>query len=222
MTKTVEYNSWPLPESLTWKVVSYMNAYRVVVSILLGIAHFGWLAAAAYTFGLPRVVANALLIGYMVFAAFHLFSARNKAANVRFLATYSLFADILFLSLLSFIYGGVGGGLGLLLVFTSAVAAVLLPLRMAMGLQKPRKQILGGCLQPVVGKQNPEIRYGDGRYEHLGAIDCPVAQPDGNKPAAKGGNGLGKMANGGDSSLQTKIVLLFICGSQTFIQHRGI
>ena len=88
MTKTVEYNSWPLPESLTWKVVSYMNAYRVVVSILLGIAHFGWLAAAAYTFGLPRVVASALLIGYMVFAAFHLFSARNKAANVRFLEEY--------------------------------------------------------------------------------------------------------------------------------------
>lgn len=132
MAKTVEYNSWPLPESLTWKVVSYLNAYRVVVSILLGIAHFGSLAAAAYTIGLPRMVASALLLGYMVFAAFHLFSARNKAANVHYLATYSLFADILVLSLLSFIYGGVGGGLGLLLVFTSAVAAVLLPLRMAL------------------------------------------------------------------------------------------
>jgi two-component system sensor histidine kinase PilS (NtrC family) len=132
MAKTVEYTSWPLPEDLTRKVVSYLNAYRLIVSVLLGIAHFGRLAAAADTFGLPRTVASGLLIGYMVFAAFHLFSARNKATTFHSLATYSLLVDVLFLSLMSFIYGGVGGGLGLLLVFASAMAAVLLPLRVAL------------------------------------------------------------------------------------------
>jgi two-component system sensor histidine kinase PilS (NtrC family) len=132
MAKTVEYTSWPLPEQLTRKVVSYLNAYRLVVAMLLGVAHFGQLAAAADTQGMPRTIAGAILIGYMIFAAFHLFSARSKSASFHYLATYSLITDVLVLSALGFIYGGVGGGIGVLLVFSSAMAAVLLPLRMAL------------------------------------------------------------------------------------------
>ncbi|HET6592995.1 MAG TPA: HAMP domain-containing sensor histidine kinase, partial [Xanthomonadales bacterium] len=69
---------------------------------------------------------------YLLFAAFHLFSARRKLANFFRLASYSLFTDVIFLSVLVIAYAGVGGGLGLLLVFTSGAAAVLLPLRKAL------------------------------------------------------------------------------------------
>ena len=132
MARSVEYTSWPLPESLTRKIVSYLNAYRMVVTVLLGLAYLRGVTAAATGTGLPQTAAGAILLGYLLFAAFHVFSARRPDANCHHLATYSLFTDALFLSLLVFAYGGVGGGIGILLVFTSAAAAVLLPLRMAL------------------------------------------------------------------------------------------
>jgi two-component system sensor histidine kinase PilS (NtrC family) len=132
MARTVEYTSWPLPEALTRKVVSYLNAYRMVVTVLLGLAHFGGVTAAANAYGVPRIAASIILLGYLLFAAFHLFSARRPDANCHRLATYSLLTDVVFLSLLVVAYGGVGGGIGILLVFTSAMAAVLLPLRIAL------------------------------------------------------------------------------------------
>jgi len=132
MAKTVEYTSWPLPEELTRKVVGYLNAYRMIVAVLLGAAHIGGLTPASGALLLPRAAGGAILLGYLLFAAFHLFSARRQSANSHHLATYSLFTDVMFLSLLTFAYGAVTGGVGILLVFTSAVAAVLLPLRMAL------------------------------------------------------------------------------------------
>jgi len=132
MAKSVEYTSWPLPEELTRKIVGYLNAYRMVIAVLLAIAHFGRQAASTTTSGLAWAAGGAVLLLYVLFAAFHLFSARRKNANCFQLATYSLFTDIVFLSLLAFAYGGPGGGIGILLIFTSAMAAVLLPLRMAL------------------------------------------------------------------------------------------
>ena len=68
----------------------------------------------------------------MLFAAYLLFSARRKNSDFFRLATYSLITDILFLSMLVLALGELEGGIGILLVFTSAVAAVLLPLRIAL------------------------------------------------------------------------------------------
>jgi two-component system sensor histidine kinase PilS (NtrC family) len=131
MAKPIEYTSWPLSEPLTRKVVSYLNVYRIIVAVMLGIAHFGGLVnTGANPVNLP--LAGVALLAYLLFAVFHLFSARRKGADYYRLAAYSLITDIVILSLLVIAYGGVSGGVGILLVFTSGVAAVLLPLRLAL------------------------------------------------------------------------------------------
>ncbi|HET6591491.1 MAG TPA: hypothetical protein VFG48_01115, partial [Xanthomonadales bacterium] len=127
----VEYTSWPLPEPLTRKIVGYLNVYRMVITLLLGTAHFGGLTETALS-AASQTFASAALLSYLLFAAFHLFSARRPGANCYQLAAYSLITDIVFLSLLVIAYAGVGGGIGILLVFTSGVAAVLMPLRRAL------------------------------------------------------------------------------------------
>jgi len=131
MAKAVEYTSWPLPEQLTRKIVGYLNIYRLVVAALLTIAHFGGLLTVE-TGAVSHTAASVLLVVYLLFAVFQLFSAQRKRANHFRLASTSLFADVIVLSLLVLAYGGISGGFGILLVFSSAMAAVLLPLRMAL------------------------------------------------------------------------------------------
>jgi two-component system sensor histidine kinase PilS (NtrC family) len=131
MKRPDDSTSYPLSPSLTRRVVNYLNIYRMVVAMLLGFALFGNLVTSSGLSG-NQVFANAVLIFYMLFAAYHLFSARRTNANFFRLATYSLRTDILFLSMLVLALGGLQGGIGILLVFTSAVAAVVLPLRIAL------------------------------------------------------------------------------------------
>ncbi len=131
MSKEVVYTSYPLSASLTGRVVSYLNIYRLVVVVLLAAAHFGGLldGSAEGTFA---TITNVVLAVYLLVVFFHLFDAKREEVNFFRLAAYSLFTDIVFLSLLVVLFGGVDGGIGILLVFTSAVAAVLLPLRTAL------------------------------------------------------------------------------------------
>jgi len=131
MGKSVAYTSYPLSASLTRRVVSYLNIYRLVVVALLAAAHFGGLLDGSAQ-GAFATVASVALAVYLLVAIFHLFDARREEVNFFRLAAYSLFTDILFLSLLVVLFAGVEGGIGILLVFTSAVAAVLLPLRIAL------------------------------------------------------------------------------------------
>ena len=131
MTKTVEYTSWPLSAELTRKIVGYLNIYRMIITLLLGLAHFGGLLETSESGRYPTL-ASAALIAYLAFAAFKLFSTRREGDNYFRLASFSLILDTVFLSVLVVSLAGVGGGIGILLVFTCAVAAVLLPLRTAL------------------------------------------------------------------------------------------
>jgi two-component system sensor histidine kinase PilS (NtrC family) len=103
----------------------------MIVTLLLGVAHFGDLVEPTQPAGYPLAI-KAVLVLYLVFAAFQLFSTRRESRNYYQLAAFSLAADVAFLSLLVVAMAGVTGGVGILLVFTSATAAVLLPLRLAL------------------------------------------------------------------------------------------
>ncbi len=103
----------------------------MIIAMLLGFAHFAQLMDNSES-GSRQSAASAVLIFYMLFAAYHLFSARRRNTNFFKLATYSLTTDIFVLSALALAFGSLEGGIGILLVFTSAVAAVLLPLRIAL------------------------------------------------------------------------------------------
>jgi two-component system sensor histidine kinase PilS (NtrC family) len=131
MSKEAVYTSYPLSASLTRRIVNYLNLYRLIIAVLLASAHFGGLLDSSVQ-GTYATIANAVLVVYLLVAFFHLFSARREQVNFYRLAAYSLFTDILFLSLLVVVFAGIDGGIGILLVFTSAVAAVLLPLRIAL------------------------------------------------------------------------------------------
>ena len=131
MKKAVEYTSWPLPESLTRKVAGYLNFYRLLVALLLCAAHFTALNAPGLPGALPQVGA-ALLAAYVVSAVLIYFACKSEEADVYRVTRVSLITDVLFLGLLVVAYGGIVGGIGILLVFTSGVAAILLPLRTAL------------------------------------------------------------------------------------------
>jgi two-component system sensor histidine kinase PilS (NtrC family) len=143
MSKPGEYTSWPLSAELTRKVVNYLNLYRVVIALLLCLAYFGGLVEARLAQP-PSGLTQIVLVLYLAFAAFHLFSAQRKGINYFRLASRSLVTDILFLSLLVLATGGLQGGLGILLVFASGLAAVLLPLRFALMLASVASLVIIG------------------------------------------------------------------------------
>ncbi len=131
MSKAIKYTSYPLSELLTRRVVNYLNIYRMIITLLLASALFSGVLETSIRPEYPQAARMVLLL-YVAFAALHLFSAQRKNVNFFRLAAWSLCSDIVFLSLLVILFGSLGGGLGILLVFTSAVAAVLLPLRIAL------------------------------------------------------------------------------------------
>ena len=131
MNRTVEHTSWPLPEPLTRKVVNYLDIYRLFITLILGLAWVSTLTAVPQ-FGTRAFFASAVLAVYFFSAILYLFRAREQSTDVYRLAQFSLSTDVLFLGMLVVSMAGVENGIGILLVFTSGAAAMLLPLRHAL------------------------------------------------------------------------------------------
>lgn len=131
MKRAVDYTSYPLSAELTRRVVNYLNVYRLIITALLTGAHFAGLMSVSES-SVYYQLTGAALVGYFLFAILLTLLARRKRANFYRLASFSLATDIAFLSLLVFSLGSVEGGIGILLIFTCGLAAVLLPLRIAL------------------------------------------------------------------------------------------
>ena len=131
MKRAVEYTSWPLPETLTRKIVNYLVVYRLIITLILGTAHATTLTSFPAV-GTRSFFATAVLAIYFVSAIFYLSQARNMHANIYRLARFSLTTDVIFLGLMVISLAGIENGIGILLVFTSGAAAILLPLQYAL------------------------------------------------------------------------------------------
>lgn len=131
MSQAADFSNYPLPAALTRRIVTYLNLFRLFISFMLTVAFFTGLLVRAYYLD-NGAVAGTLLISYFVMAVYLAAEARRRSAQHFFLAQISLFTDILFLTVLLFMFGGLDSGLAILLIFASASAAILLPLRMAM------------------------------------------------------------------------------------------
>jgi two-component system sensor histidine kinase PilS (NtrC family) len=131
MDQTKDFSNYPLPEALTRRVAAYLNVFRLFVSFALMIAFFTGILVKAY-FLETGAIAGTILTSYFVMATYLAIEARRRAAPQFFLAQISLFTDILFLTVLLFMFGGLDSGLAVLLIFASASAAILLPLQMAL------------------------------------------------------------------------------------------
>ncbi len=124
-------NLHPLPESLTRRILTYIGAYRLVVALLLLASNSSGLTDKPFS-SIGTAIAALLLLGYLLLASFELFIARRAHASAYRLARHALLADILWLSALLFVLGGLGSGVGILLAFASALAGMLLTLRLAL------------------------------------------------------------------------------------------
>jgi len=131
MSQTADYSNYPLPGKLTRRVVSYLNIFRLLISLALLVALLADIGATPHILD-KRVIAGTVLISYFVMAVILAVETQRRVSRAFFLARVSLFTDVLFLSILLFIFGGLQNGLVILLIFASTSAAILLPLRMAL------------------------------------------------------------------------------------------
>lgn len=131
MSQAADFSNYPLPEALTRRVVTYLNVFRLLISLALMLAFFNDLLIKAYFLDTNALVAT-VLIAYFVMAIYLAIEARPRTAQHFFLAQISPFTDILFLTVLLFMFDGPDSGLSVLLIFASASAAILLPLRLAL------------------------------------------------------------------------------------------
>jgi len=131
MKRIAFFSDYPLPEALTHRVVSYLNIFRLLISVILLFALFSGLAAAPLSMN-KSVIAGTALLSYFVMAAFLIHESRKRTTTTFFLALASLFIDIVFLSTLLFIFGSLESGIAILLIFASACAGIILPMRVAL------------------------------------------------------------------------------------------
>ena len=131
MSKKGDHAHYPLPEALTRRVVSYLNAFRLLISLAFLFALFAGLVTSSSLLN-NDVIAGSVLISYLVMAAILAFEARGDRSKTFFMAQVSLFIDVLFLTVLLFILSGLENGVAILLIFASASAAMLLPMRLAL------------------------------------------------------------------------------------------
>ena len=131
MSQAADFSNYPLSEALTRRVVTYLNVFRVFISFALMIAFFTGFLVNPYFLDSNAIIGT-VLISYFVMAVYLAIEARRPSAQHFFLAQISIFTDIMFLSVLLFMFGGVDSGLAVLLIFASASAAIILPLRMAL------------------------------------------------------------------------------------------
>lgn len=131
MSQAALPSNFPLPEALTHRVLSYLSVFRLLISLIL---LYSTLTDLVFTqLVLDRnTIGGALLLSYFVMAVFLLIDTRLRSTRPYATAVATLFIDVLFLSIFLFIFGHMGSSLAILLIFTSASAAILLPMRLAL------------------------------------------------------------------------------------------
>ena len=125
------FSNFPLPEAMTHRVVSYLSVFRLLISMILLYAFFTDLVALPITLDKSAIGGTALLT-YFVMAIYLAIDNRRRATEPYPFALVTLFTDLVFITVLLFIFGRLQSGIAILLIFGSASAAMLLPLRIAM------------------------------------------------------------------------------------------
>jgi two-component system sensor histidine kinase PilS (NtrC family) len=131
MSQTALVSKFPLPEALTHRIISYLSVFRLLICLILLYALLSELEITPLVLNKQTIGATALL-SYFVMAVFLTIDTLRKTTRPYAIAVATLFTDILFLSVLLFIFGRLESGLTILLIFTSASAAILLPLQVAL------------------------------------------------------------------------------------------
>lgn len=116
---------------ITRRALSYINVFRLVIAVAAVAIVFSPVSDGldpAYKVFLARASG---LIYFLAACAFLLIWQRNTE-NMQSLTSQSLATDIIIMAILLHCFGGLESGLGILLIFTVGIAALLLPLRTAL------------------------------------------------------------------------------------------
>ena len=152
MDQTADFSAYPLTATLTQRVVNYLSFFRLFISLALAFAYQSGALVQSQTFD-NQTLTITTLAAYFVLAIYLFVASQRENANYFYLAQTSLFVDILFLTLLFYIFGGLESDLAVLLVFVCASAAIVLPLRLALFLASIAtlavigESVLGGMLR---------------------------------------------------------------------------
>jgi len=122
---------YPLPETLTRRIAAYLGIYRLVIAVLLLAGQFSLFAGVNFN-NIQSTLAPAVLLAYLLFASFQLFMAQSRTINAHLLVRNVLLVDVILLGGLCFLLGSLDSGIPILLIFTSAMAGMILPLRLAL------------------------------------------------------------------------------------------
>ena len=131
MSPTALPSNFPLPVALTHRVLSYLSVFRLLISLILLYAALPDLVFTQLVLD-RNTIGGAILLSYFFMAVFMLIDTRLRSTRPYATAVATLFIDVLFLSIFLFIFGRMGSSLAILLIFTSASAAILLPMRLAL------------------------------------------------------------------------------------------
>ena len=121
-------NAPAVEEDLIRRALHYLNAFRLLVAPTLAIIVFGPLSEALPD-GYKTFLAQASALTYAGAALVFLFMHLKRRVRASEMASFSLATDLLLVGLILHCFGGLESGLAVLLLFSIAIAGLLLPLR---------------------------------------------------------------------------------------------
>lgn len=116
---------------VTRRALSYLNVFRLVISVAMVLVSFSPMGLELTT-GYQTFLARSASLIYFVSACAFLLLWQRDAMDMQELAGRSLATDLIIIAVLLHCFGGLDSGLGVLLIFTVGIAALLLPLRTAL------------------------------------------------------------------------------------------
>ena len=131
MSQKVLLSNFPLPEALTHRVISYLSYFRLLITLIFLYAFFTDLVALPLAMD-ESAFGGAVLISYFVMDIYLYFVIRRQNSRPYAATLATLITDVIFLSVLLFIFGPLESSIAILLIFASVSAAILLPMRVAL------------------------------------------------------------------------------------------
>ncbi len=116
---------------VTRRALSYLNVFRLVISVTMVIVSFSPMGQEL-TSGYQTFLARSASLIYFLAACGFLLAWQRDAINMQDLASRSLATDLIIIATLLHCFGGLESGLGILLIFTVGISALLLPMRTAL------------------------------------------------------------------------------------------
>lgn len=121
------------PEALRLYELHLFNLYRLLVAFAFGALLLTGLGARYFSLGGPLYAAGQVGVVVYALTASALFAAgEGRRAGVTLLTLIGVGCDLVMGSLLLFVFGGLSSGVGVLLLVTVAMSALLLPGRLAL------------------------------------------------------------------------------------------